>query len=504
MTLFLVARVLLAAVFGMAALAKLADRHGTQQMIVDFGLPTRLAALLAWSLVACELGVAVALAVPASARGGGYAALVSLTAFSTVIALNIAQGRRPTCHCFGRLHATEVGWSTVARNALFMAVGGFVAAGGRFMLPFIVLGVVAGSTWLSLELRGHLRMQPGASAPALSPVNQRGETWTLDSLLAEGTPLLLVFSDPSCLACRQLLPKVAMWQDQHAGRLTVVLVSAGSSEHLLVTERRHGIRILIDTDRRVATAYGIKATPSAVLVDAEGKIAATAAVGADDIAGLVELAASRGEDVELGRRVFLSRVALGIAAVTVLPVIAAACGTAKSVGSRVRPKQLEIDKAWLCDQKYALCTEAACVPSKTNPKVSVCLCKVTSGYAVGFKSCDQRAPKGKQLHSNFSLQGVTSSTRVMTCSAEGHWVQCLDVVCELDADHPDQAHCQCVNMNTTNFLTFAGNCDTTTCSSVIWSATTEPFPGGAQYEKGLKQLGIKYEVPKGCPTPNSS
>jgi hypothetical protein len=129
---------------------------------------------------------------------------------------------------------------------------------------------------------------------------------------------------------------------------------------------------------------------------------------------------------------------------------------------------------------------------------------VTSGYAVGFKSCDQRAPKGRQLHSNFSLQGVTSSTRVMTCSAEGLWVQCLDVVCELDADHPDQALCQCVNMNTTTFLTFAGNCDTTTCSSVIWSATTEPFPGGAQYEKGLKQLGVKYEAPKACTAPTQS
>jgi hypothetical protein len=35
---------------------------------------------------------------------------------------------------------------------------------------------------------------------------------------------------------------------------------------------------------------------------------------------------------------------------------------------------------------------------------------------------------------------------------------------------------------------------------VIWSATTAPFPGGAQYEKGLKRLGIPVTVPKSCPT----
>jgi hypothetical protein len=59
-------------------------------------------------------------------------------------------------------------------------------------------------------------------------------------------------------------------------------------------------------------------------------------------------------------------------------------------------------------------------------------------------------------------------------------------------------------MNTGNFLTFGGNCDTKTCTSVIWSATTEPFPGGAQYETGLKRLGIAYTVPKSCPSPARS
>ncbi|HEX5192416.1 MAG TPA: hypothetical protein VFW09_06395 [Solirubrobacteraceae bacterium] len=35
---------------------------------------------------------------------------------------------------------------------------------------------------------------------------------------------------------------------------------------------------------------------------------------------------------------------------------------------------------------------------------------------------------------------------------------------------------------------------------MIWSATTAPFPGGAQLEKSLERLGIRYRVPKPCPT----
>ncbi len=74
-----------------------------------------------------------------------------------------------------------------------------------------------------------------------------------------------------------------------------------------------------------------------------------------------------------------------------------------------------------------------------------------TGYSVGFKNCDQRAPKGRQLHSNFSLQDVTKHTRVLKCSARGLWVQCLDVVCHVDPKDPKHALCQCVNERTKNF-----------------------------------------------------
>lgn len=495
------ARVLLAAVFAVAGIAKLGDRQGVRRMVVDFGSPARLAAPLARALVCCELGVAVALAVSASAGAGGLAALVLLAGFSAAISLNVAHGRHPACHCFGRLQSAAVGWPAVARNALLATVAGFVAAGGRFLPVLAALAVLAAGAWLGLEPRKPRRLRAGAPAPAFCLADHAGHRWTIDSLLAGGRPLLLVFGDSACGACRELMPQVARWQEGLSGELTVALVSAGSPEDDVAAAREHRLRrLLIDEDRSVTAAYGISVTPSAVLVGAGPVIAAVTAAGADEITGLVARATASGGDTALGRRALLKRAAAGAAAVTVVPLLASACASAQSVRRAVRPGQLKIDGAWLCDQRYALCTSAACEPSKTNPKVSVCRCRVTSGYSVGFKSCEQRASKGRQLHSNFSLQAVTSSTLVMTCSERGLWVQCLDVVCEVDPANPEHALCQCVNMTTKNFLTFGGNCDTRTCASVIWSATTQPFPGGAQYEKGLKRLGIPYQVPKSCPT----
>jgi peroxiredoxin len=492
---------LLALVFAGTGIAKLGDYTGVRTMVADFGFPARLTAPLAGALVCGELGVAAALAIPPLARAGGLGALALLVAFSAVISLNVAHGRRPACHCFGRLRSAEVGWPTVARNALPAAVAGFVAADGRFLPVLAALAALATGAWLVLGPRKPPPLRAGARAPAFSLADQAGQKQTLESLLTQGRPVLLVFSDSACGACRDLMPRVARWQDEFGDVLTVAVVSTGPPGNHRAAAREHGLRrLLADEDRSVTAAYRIAATPSAVVVDAGRLITAGPAAGADEITGLLARAAAPGRETALGRRALLRRTAAGAAALT-LPLIASACASARTARRAVRPRHLKIDGAWLCDQRYALCTSAACKPSTTNPNISVCRCKVSSGYSVGFKSCQQRAPKDRQLHSNFSLQSVTSSTRVMTCTEHGLWVQCLDVICEVDPADPGHALCRCVNMKTRNFLTFGGNCDTRTCASVIWSATTVPLPGGAQYEKGLRQLGIPYRAPRACPAP---
>jgi uncharacterized membrane protein YphA (DoxX/SURF4 family) len=66
----LIARLLLAAVFTLAGVAKLADREGSRQAIVDFGAPSAIAAPLGLLLPLAELVVAATL-LPASTAWWG-------------------------------------------------------------------------------------------------------------------------------------------------------------------------------------------------------------------------------------------------------------------------------------------------------------------------------------------------------------------------------------------------------------------------------------------------
>jgi len=99
----LIAQVLLAGMFAIAAMAKLADRGGVRRAVIAFGVPSAAAGLLGWALVGAELCTALLLLIAPAARVGGVAALVLLVAFSATVVLNLARGRRPHCHCFGRL-----------------------------------------------------------------------------------------------------------------------------------------------------------------------------------------------------------------------------------------------------------------------------------------------------------------------------------------------------------------------------------------------------------------
>src|SRR5215218_10673937 len=119
-------RLLLATVFAVAGVAKLADRAGSRQAIVDFGLPARLATLLGILLPLYELAVAAALIPTPTAWWGAVGALGLLLMFIVGISINLVRGRKPECHCFGQLYSAPAGWKTLARNGVLAAVAGFV------------------------------------------------------------------------------------------------------------------------------------------------------------------------------------------------------------------------------------------------------------------------------------------------------------------------------------------------------------------------------------------
>src|SRR5919109_3746352 len=277
------ARMLLAAVFGIAGLAKLADRAGTRQALVDFGVPARVTTPFGLLLPLAELAVAVALVPRATAWWGAMGALALLLLFVAAIAVNLAHGRKPDCRCFGQLSSTPVGWSTVARNVGLATVAALVVAQGHDepgrsavqsaadLTGAQLAGVVAGlifvallavETVLLLNLMGQngrllLRLEAlearvdAGGVPALEPPEEQqsssglpvgspapgfnlaglyGETLTLDALRAAGKPVLLVFSDPHCGPCNALLPELGAWQRDQAARMAVALLSRGTPE----------------------------------------------------------------------------------------------------------------------------------------------------------------------------------------------------------------------------------------------------------------------------------
>jgi methylamine dehydrogenase accessory protein MauD len=339
-TVVLLARLLLAAVFVVAGIAKLADREGSRQAVADFGVPAVLASPLGILLPLAELAVAIALIPTATALWGAMGALALLLLFVVGIGANLARGHRPDCRCFGQLHSAPAGWSTLARNGVLAAVAGILvwrglegnvgpsvigwigalSAAGWLVLAGVMVGVALLATqWLFLFnlLRQNGRLLArldaveqrlvaaglapsengtgqaaglpvGEPAPSFGLEDLHGQEVQLDRLRARGKPVVLLFTDPKCGPCAELLPEVSSWQQVYAEKLTVSIVGRGSVEENSAEVSEHGVEnVLLQEDWEVADAYEVDATPSAVVVSPEGTIGSSLARGPAEVRELV-------------------------------------------------------------------------------------------------------------------------------------------------------------------------------------------------------------------------
>src|SRR5581483_12189781 len=105
----LAARLMLALVFGVAGITKLADASGTRRAIHEFGLPDPVTAPAAVLLPFVEITVALALLFSVTAWWASMGALALLLVFLAAMALNLARGRTPDCHCFGQVASGPIG-----------------------------------------------------------------------------------------------------------------------------------------------------------------------------------------------------------------------------------------------------------------------------------------------------------------------------------------------------------------------------------------------------------
>jgi thiol-disulfide isomerase/thioredoxin len=314
---------LLAVVFATAGAAKLLDQSGARAALVDFGISERMAPAAGLLLPLAELATAIALLLHPTAKWGALAALVLLLAFIAGIAHAMARGHAPDCHCFGQLQSAPAGRGTLARNSVLAGlatvlvvegpgppVGEWVAARSAAELLAVGLGVFAVALGvacvrlrsdnrglrsdLEREREANTLLPPGlplgATAPGFALPNVAGETVTLDSLVARGAPVALLFVSPWCSPCATLLPELGRWQASLANRLTIALVSSGGKEDNEWMAEQHQLKhVLVQEGSEVLDAYRVRSTPTAVMVTPEGRIASVVGEGTFVIEPLIRV-----------------------------------------------------------------------------------------------------------------------------------------------------------------------------------------------------------------------
>ncbi|MGA9773209.1 MAG: MauE/DoxX family redox-associated membrane protein [Blastocatellia bacterium] len=333
-----IARLFLALVFGIAGIAKAADKAGSRRAIIDFGVPKRLATLVAWCLPLAEILVAVALIPQSTAWWGACGALALLLSFTIGIGVSLARGQAPDCRCFGQIHSEPVSRVTFGRNLLLVAVAGFVIVRGKddpgfsaldwlndlktgevitLILAIFISGLLV---WICVLLSRLLKQQAeiigdiesiravlsedgevlpvehkeatlpqeglpvGAMAPKFTLATTGGDKMSLDDLLEPGKFVLLLFAGPNCWGCKVLLPMVRAWERDYSDRLTICILSNGNLDESQDKMTRYEVSyLLMDERSKVADEYQAKWTPAAVLIHPDGRIASQNTYGDDPI-----------------------------------------------------------------------------------------------------------------------------------------------------------------------------------------------------------------------------
>ena len=275
----------------------------------DFGVPERLVGPAARLLPACELLLALGLLPSATAPWAAAGAFALLVVFIAAIAVALGRGKRPSCHCFGKLSAAPIGRATLARNVALAGLAAIVVVAGRTPLELaalsplvaappwaLMLGIWAACLtvvalfqgWLLLHLlRQHGRLllrldrataaadgaatQPAdglpihTPAPALTFTTLDGQPATLTALLTDERPAVLLFIDPHCGPCNELLPEARAWRQQFAHLFHLVAVSSGDAASNRAKTRGLA-HVWLPRDGDALGAFRVSGTPSAVVV----------------------------------------------------------------------------------------------------------------------------------------------------------------------------------------------------------------------------------------------
>ena len=325
----------LCGVFGVAGIAKLADLKGSREAMRGFGVPSSLAPALAVVLPIAEIGVAAALLFTQFSWFGSIGATALFAVFIAGMGYQMAKGNAPDCHCFGQVHSEPVSAKSIVRNVILLLPALFlVFRGNAFqglsvadlsqenVQTLVVIGCLAVLVYLAVFLQKVVGNQAeiirridlievmahdgavveraeagapndglpiGALLPAFDLPVPAGGSLSNDGLAEIGRPSIFFFVKPTCIPCKALVPRFEEWAGELAGRFNVIFVSSGTAaENAEKFQLENESRILLQNDREFADLVHAKWTPSAIFVDANGRIASHVAAGDVAIEELVE------------------------------------------------------------------------------------------------------------------------------------------------------------------------------------------------------------------------
>ena len=107
------------AVFLLSGVTKAADLRRWNTQSAALGVPM----WMALPVPAVELGLAALLIARLAQPVVAWIGVALLVAFTVFLVRRIRQGRTPPCACFGGFSSKPIGWTHVARNLAFIAIG---------------------------------------------------------------------------------------------------------------------------------------------------------------------------------------------------------------------------------------------------------------------------------------------------------------------------------------------------------------------------------------------
>jgi methylamine dehydrogenase accessory protein MauD len=149
------------------------------------------------------------------------------------------------------------------------------ATGARAQLP-----ILPSTTAHATQESRPVGLEVGDPIPEVRLPGLMGEELSLADL--RGRKTLLVFWSTECSFCQQMLPDLKVLEaTPPADAPEILIVSDGTEED----NRQMGLQssVVLDHEYAVEDAFGVEGTPSAVLVDEEGRIASEVAVGPEEV-----------------------------------------------------------------------------------------------------------------------------------------------------------------------------------------------------------------------------